>query len=149
MTGFEYTAALGMLQEGQTEEGLASIRDIRQRYDGQRRSPFDEAECGHHYARAMIAWAAALVMSGFQFSAVEQALTMAARRGSFFWANGYAWGTCQLEPREEQAFQVRLSVLHGQIELKELRLREFGTYTFPATRRIALEETCEITVRRS
>ncbi len=51
MTGFEYTAAVGMLYEGMTAEGLACIGDIRDRYDGRKRSPFDEAECGHHYAR--------------------------------------------------------------------------------------------------
>jgi hypothetical protein len=48
MTGFEYTAAVGMLQEGMEEEGLRCIEAIRARYDGRKRSPFDEAECGHH-----------------------------------------------------------------------------------------------------
>jgi hypothetical protein len=96
MTGFEYTAAIGMLQEGQTEAGLSCIRNVRERYDGKRRSPFDEAECGHHYARAMIAWCAAVTIAGFQFSAVEKAITFAGRDGSFFWSNGYAWGTCRL-----------------------------------------------------
>ena len=54
MTGFEYTAAVGMLYEGM-DGGRACkcIQAIRDRYDGARRSPFDEAECGHHYARAM------------------------------------------------------------------------------------------------
>ena len=32
------------------------VCDIRDRYDGEKRSPFDEAECGHHYARALAAW---------------------------------------------------------------------------------------------
>ena len=32
------------------------VRDIRDRYDGVKRNPFDEAECGHHYARALDAW---------------------------------------------------------------------------------------------
>ncbi len=51
MTGFEYTAAVHMLYEGQIDAGLTCIGAIRARYDGLRRSPFDEAECGHHYAR--------------------------------------------------------------------------------------------------
>lgn len=53
MTGFEYTAAIGMLYEGMEKEGLEAIKNIRDRYDGKKRNPFDEAECGHHYARAM------------------------------------------------------------------------------------------------
>lgn len=32
------------------------VRDIRDRYDGVKRNPFGEAECGHHYARALDAW---------------------------------------------------------------------------------------------
>ena len=43
-----------MLYEGQRKNGLQTMRDIRNRYDGAKRSPFDEAECGHHYARAMV-----------------------------------------------------------------------------------------------
>jgi len=43
MTGFEYAAAVGMLYESMPEEGLRCIRYIRQRYDGSKRSPFDEA----------------------------------------------------------------------------------------------------------
>ncbi|MCP5117681.1 MAG: hypothetical protein GY953_43215, partial [bacterium] len=97
MTGFEYTAAVGMLYEGQVEEGLKCIRDVRARYDGRRRSPFDEAECGHHYARAMASWAAVLALSGFHYSGVEKVMTFAAGDGRFFWSNGYAWGSCQLK----------------------------------------------------
>ena len=63
MTGFEYTAAVGMLYEGELDDGLRCISAIRDRYDGQRRNPFDEAECGHHYARAMASWAA---VAGFE-----------------------------------------------------------------------------------
>ena len=60
MTGFEYTAAAHMLYEGQTADGLKAIAAIRARYDGRRRNPFDEAECGHHYGRAMASWTAVL-----------------------------------------------------------------------------------------
>jgi hypothetical protein len=36
MTGFEYTAAVGMLQEGMEEEGQRCIEAIRARYDGRK-----------------------------------------------------------------------------------------------------------------
>ena len=49
MTGFEYTAAVGMIYEGQIRDGLKCIKNVRDRYDGAKRSPFNEAECGHHY----------------------------------------------------------------------------------------------------
>ena len=37
MTGFEYTAAIGMLYEGQIDNGLKCIQNIRNRYDGRKR----------------------------------------------------------------------------------------------------------------
>ena len=69
MTGFEYTAAVGMIQEGMVDEGLSLIEAVRDRYDGRRRNPFNEAECGHHYARAMASWSAVLALTGFDYDA--------------------------------------------------------------------------------
>jgi len=125
MTGFEYTAAVGMLYEGMTAEGLACIGDIRARYDGRKRSPFDEAECGHHYARAMASWAAVLAMTGFQYSAVTQTLTFAARPGRHFWSNGRAWGTCLIELAGDTR-SVTLAVLYGTLPLRRLELSGWG-----------------------
>ena len=79
MTGFEYTAAVGMhLRRIELDIGLKCISAIRDRYDGQKRNPFDEAECGHHYARAMASWAAILALTGFHYSAVDQTIRFAA-----------------------------------------------------------------------
>jgi len=129
MTGFEYTAAIGMLYEGQMDDGLKCIRNIRDRYDGRKRSPFNEAECGHHYARAMTSWAAVLAMTGFGYSGVEKSMTFTAQDGEFFWSNGYAWGTCSLEKRKKD-IRVELSVLHGQLSLSKFVLRNFGDREF-------------------
>uniref|UniRef100_A0A2B4S1T6 Lon protease homolog n=1 Tax=Stylophora pistillata TaxID=50429 RepID=A0A2B4S1T6_STYPI len=63
MTGFEYSTGAHMLYEGQTENGLSVFKNIRNRYDGYKRNPFNEGEYGHHYARAMAAWAGILGMS--------------------------------------------------------------------------------------
>ena len=59
MTGFEYAALIGMIYEGMEEEGLKGIQNIRNRYDGAKRSPFNEADCGHHIACARASWASA------------------------------------------------------------------------------------------
>ena len=56
MTGFEYVVAAWLAQTGDFAAAEEVVRDIRNRYDGAKRSPFDEAECGHHYARALVAW---------------------------------------------------------------------------------------------
>jgi uncharacterized protein (DUF608 family) len=114
MTGFEYTAAVGMLYEGQVKEGLECISNIRNRYDGRKRSPFNEAECGHHYARAMASWAAILALTGFRYSATEKTMTFAAKPGTHFWSTGYAWGTCSIKKKGKQLTS-RLKVMGGTL----------------------------------
>ena len=122
MTGFEYTAAAGMLYEGMTTEGLQAIADVRARYDGRRRNPFDEAECGHHYARAMASWAAVLALTGFQYSAVTREMAFAASPGRHFWSNGYAWGTCTIEGDERRKLIATVEVIEGRLPLAAVRL---------------------------
>ena len=56
MTGFEYVVAANLAQRGDFGRAEQVVKDIRDRYDGRKRNPFDEAECGHHYSRAMAAW---------------------------------------------------------------------------------------------
>ncbi len=97
MTGFEYTAAIGMLYEGLEEEGLRCIQNIRDRYDGFKRNPFDEAECGHHYGRAMASWSAVLALTGFHYSAVNKSMAFNAAEGKHFWSNGYQYGTVEIK----------------------------------------------------
>ncbi|NQT01079.1 MAG: hypothetical protein HQ580_03575, partial [Planctomycetes bacterium] len=115
--------------EGQEDNGLKCIENIRERYDGCRRSPFNEAECGHHYARAMASWAAVLAMTGFGYSGVEKSMTFAAQDGEFFFSNGYVWGTCSIK-KNRKDIQVELSVLHGQLHLSKFILRKFGHIQF-------------------
>ena len=122
MTGFEYTAAVGMLYEGMENKGIDVIQNIRERFDGLKRNPFDEAECGHHYARAMASWSAVLALSGFHYSAIEKAITFTSNPGIYFWSNGYAWGICEIKNDE-----VTLKVLHGILELESLTLSGIGT----------------------
>ena len=102
MTGFEHTVGVHMLYEGMTEEGLKVISDVRERYDGTRRNPFDEAECGHHYARAMASWAAINALTGFQYSAVDDTMTFDAPDGSYFWSTGHAWGTVKIKDGQSE-----------------------------------------------
>ncbi len=129
MTGFEYTAAVGMLYEGQIEQGLRCIKNIRDRYDGQKRSPFDEAECGHHYARAMASWAAIPALSGFHYSAVDKSISFGPKEGNYFWSNGYAWGNCAIS-KNSRGNKVALSVVQGKLNLSSFALENFGKVFF-------------------
>jgi uncharacterized protein (DUF608 family) len=125
MTGFEYTAAAGMIYEGMTDDGLLCVKNIRDRYNGRKRSPFDEAECGHHYARAMASWALIPALTGFHYSAVEKTMEFAPKEGTFFWSDGYAWGTVIIK-KAGNGYLVDLKPEYGTIILKELILTGVG-----------------------
>lgn len=135
MTGFEYTAAVGMIYEGQTAEGLRCIKSIRDRFDGLKRNPFDEPECGHHYARAMASWAAIPALSGFHYSGVNHSISFTATPGSYFWSNGSAWGTCRVTEKE-----ATLRVWKGSLDLTSFALEGKVVKRFKPTHMAAGEE---------
>jgi hypothetical protein len=64
-TGIEYSTAALLAYRGMVDEALTIVKALRARHDGERRNPFDEFECGHHYARAMASYAMLLALSGF------------------------------------------------------------------------------------
>ena len=97
MTGFEYAAAVLMMTQGQTARGIELIANIRRRYDGERRNPWNEAECGHHYARAMASWAGMVALSGFHYNGVQTSLRVQPRVNAqnfkCVWSTGTGWGS--------------------------------------------------------
>lgn len=117
MTGFEYCAAVEMIYEGQQADALKCIRAIRERHDGAKRNPFSEAECGYHYARSMASWGTIIALSGFSYSGVNQSMQITSTPGTYFWSNGYAWGSCVVT-----ADQATLQVLKGTLELRSFQL---------------------------
>ena len=144
MTGFEHQLASHMIYEGQEKEGLEIIRAIRARYDGKRRNPFNEAECGNHYARAMAAWSHVLAWTGFRYSAVTQTMTFGTRVGTHFWSNGSAWGTCRLR-RPGAGYRVTLRVLYGSVKLREFALTGVGSTILKRAR--SLKRGAELRLR--
>jgi hypothetical protein len=113
MTGFEYSTAAHMIYTGMVREGVECIGNIRARYDGEKRNPWDEAECGHHYARAMAAWSGVIALSGFRYHGATEAVTAIPRlqhdRFTCFWSTATGWGTFSINPG------LKIKVLHGTL----------------------------------
>lgn len=146
MTGFEYAAAVGMLYEGQTDAGLLCIRNIRNRYDGYKRSPFDEAECGHHYGRAMASWGGILALTGFHYSGVTGKLSLTSNPGHYFWSNGYSYGTFDVTGTGNTR-SVKLDVLKGDMKVTEIDLPGIGKAS--VKQKVVTEGTgVEVTVKQ-
>jgi non-lysosomal glucosylceramidase len=118
-SGLEYTAAAGMIYEGMQAEALKTIQDVRKRYDGNKRSPFNEEECGNHYARAMASWASIIAYSEFSYSGIDGSLIITSKPGNYFWSNGYSWGNA-LVAEEGGKVKVTLEVYHGSIKLSSV-----------------------------
>ncbi len=145
MTGFEYTAAVGMLYEGQTEDGLNCIRNIRNRYDGRKRSPFDEAECGHHYGRAMASWSAIPALTGFHYSGVTGEIKFGDITGRYFWSNGYAFGTADIS-RKDESVLLKMSVLGGKIKYSKITIEGSGSVNLKNPKSIGPGEIESVTI---
>ena len=117
-TGIEYQVASHLIYEGFVDEGLTLVRAVRDRHDGHNRNPWNEVECGNHYARSMASWALLLALGGFRYDAVERRLEFTpAQPGPFrsFFSTGTAWGRVAIEDGA-----VELSVDFGSLELDRL-----------------------------
>lgn len=125
-TGIEFQVAAHMICHGLVEEGLAIVKGITERYDGVRRNPWNEVECGSHYARALASWSVLTALSGYRYSGVNQQLAFApiVNHDDFqcFFAAGEAWGA--FRQKIASGWQtVQLEVLHGKLPLRHLHLR--------------------------
>jgi len=67
MNGFEHQVAGHMIWEGMTLEGLAVERAVHDRYHASKRNPWNEVECGDHYARSMASYGVYLAACGFEY----------------------------------------------------------------------------------
>ena len=125
MSGFEYSVAILMLYMNMVPQGIEAIENIRRRYDGEKRNPWDEAECGHHYARAMASWAAVLALSGFRYQGAERSVSIQPRinpeKFFSFWSAGKGWGTFSqmIQPGETR---VSLAVAYGELACLSMTL---------------------------
>ncbi len=119
-TGLEYATASHMLFAGMRNEGVECIAAVRRRYDGERRNPWDEAECGHHYARAMAAWSGVVALSGFRYNAGQLSIEPPGKVADFrsFWATGTGWGVFT-----KRAGKTEVRVLGGHLPIEKAGAR--------------------------
>ena len=103
--------------EGEVEKGLEIVREVRKRYDGRVRNPFNEYECGHWYARAMASYGLLQGLTGVRYDAVDQVLYLDSKIGDFksFLSTDTGFGTVSYEKGK-----VELDVVYGNISVKEI-----------------------------
>ena len=122
MNGFEYAVASHMIQEGLIDEGLELAKAVRDRYDGEKRNPWNEIECGSNYSRSMASYVLLLALSGFKFDLVKNEIEFNPPRiedGRFkcFWSTGTGWGIFEIQPN-----RVAVTLHYGSLKIKTLSL---------------------------
>ena len=118
-TGIEYQVATHLIYEGFIEEGLKIVEACRSRHDGIKRSPWNEVECGHHYARSLASYGVLLALTGFQCDAVSKTLTFkpAVNKDNFkgFFCCADGWGIYRQTVDENGDCSAEIEVLQGDL----------------------------------
>ncbi|MFO0790959.1 MAG: GH116 family glycosyl hydrolase [Pirellulales bacterium] len=138
-TGTEYQVASHLAWEGMVTECLAMCRAVHERYHPAKRNPFNEIECGDHYARAMASWGVLIGLVAFAYDGPRGHIGFAPRmtpenfKAVFTAAEG--WGsfeqrieggklTARVEPRWGHVRLASLSLdLPPNKQLKSAKLR--------------------------
>jgi len=112
-----------MVWENMLTEGVAICRGVEDRYHPAKHNPFNEIECGDHYARAFASWGVYTALSGFAYHGPKGHMGFAPRvtpenfRAAFTAAEG--WGSfAQSRTRESQ--RERIALRWGRLNLKTL-----------------------------
>ncbi len=122
-TGIEYQVAGHMVWEGMLTEAMTICRAIHDRYHPSKHNPFNEVECGDHYARALASWGVYTALAGYEYDGPAGHIGFAPRitpgnfRAAFTAAEG--WGSfTQRRTRDSQADSIELR--WGRLKLKTL-----------------------------
>jgi hypothetical protein len=124
-TGIEYQVAGHMVWEGMLDQALAICRGIEDRYHPAKHNPFNEVECGDHYARAFASWGVYAALAGFEYHGpnghigFDPKITPDDFRAAFTAAEG--WGTFA-QTRQEGLQREQLHLRWGRLSLKTLTL---------------------------
>lgn len=122
MHGFEYSAAALLISEGMVEQGLEMVKAVRDRYDGEKRNPWNEFECGSNYARSMASFSLLPIFSGFTYDLRKGVIGFhpLVQQDCYrcMWSLDPAWGTVEIH----KDGLVILSILGGRLPLKTLSL---------------------------
>jgi uncharacterized protein (DUF608 family) len=122
-TGIEYQVANHMAYEGMLTEALAICRAVHDRYHPSKHNPFNEIECGDHYARALASWGVLLGLAGFEYHGPKRHLgflpRLAPDRFRVVYTTADSWGTYQQEQKSGRQL-CTIDVKWGELAVRSL-----------------------------
>lgn len=124
--GIEYQVACGLIYRGMVKEGLSIVEAMRERHNGNNRNPWNEPECGNHYARSLASFGLISALSGFHYFAGEKRIQFSPviNQNNFecFFATGNAWGIYAQQLIKKGKWKIQIIPKSGSIDLKDILL---------------------------
>ena len=129
-TGIEYQVATAMIYEGMLDEGLSIVKAVHDRYNGTRHNPWNEIECGDHYARAMASWGVMVALEDYVYDGPAGKLGFHPRaqandfRG--FFTASQAWGLIGQQRQGNRQVNT-VDLRYGKLTLSTLEVSVKGS----------------------
>ncbi|MDD5687718.1 MAG: GH116 family glycosyl-hydrolase [Elusimicrobia bacterium] len=123
--GIEYQVASHLIYEGYLKEGLSIVKGVRDRHDGKKRNPWNEFECGYHYARSMASYSVLNALSGFLYSAPQKSISfnpqLNAKDFNVFFSVGSGWGLYS-QKISGNKMKISLDIKYGNLTISKLNI---------------------------
>ncbi len=122
MTGFEYSFSGLLMSRGKIEDGNKVVKAVRDRFDGIKRNPWNEFECGSNYARSMASFANIAILSGYDIDMPNKHIGFNPytkdKNYSCIWSVADGWGNFEIKDGV-----VTFSVYDGALNLKSFGVK--------------------------
>lgn len=124
-TGIEYQVATNMIYEGMIDEGLSLVKAVDERYSPEKHNPWNEIECGDHYARAMASWGVMLALQDYYYNGPQGIISFNPKIQSSnfegFFTTAEAWGNIKQEQQNNQQKNA-IVIKYGNAWLQQIQL---------------------------
>lgn len=125
-TGIEYQVATNMIYEGMIDEALSLMKAVHDRYDGVKHNPWNEIECGDHYARALASWGVLLALQDFRYDGPAGSLAFVpqVQKENFksFFTTAEGWGNIGQKINNGQQ-ENTIAVAYGNLRLQSVSVK--------------------------
>jgi len=124
-TGIEYQVATNMIYDDMIDEGLSLVKAVDERYSPKKHNPWNEIECGDHYARAMASWGVMLALEDYYYNGPQGIISFSPRIQSShfegFFTTAEAWGNIKQDQTGNQQ-KNSIAIKYGNVWLQQIQL---------------------------
>ena len=124
-TGQEYQVATSMIYNDMTAEALSFVKAVDERYSPDKHNPWNEIECGDHYARAMASWGVMLALEDYYYNGPQGIIGFNPKfQPSYFegfFTTAEAWGNIKQDIQNDQQ-KNSIVLKYGKLTLQQIQL---------------------------